>query len=118
MARPVTGAPEPGHALDAGAVLERLGSDATAGLSAHAAQRRAAKHGPNALPGPPRHLLAGLTASVALQAAVLYWPPLGGLFHTLPIALADLPLLVAVASTVLWAEELRKLVARRRAPAG
>jgi magnesium-transporting ATPase (P-type) len=59
-------------------------------------------------------LLAGLTISVALQLAVLYWAPLGELFHTVPIPAADLLPLIAVASTVLWVEELRKLVARRR----
>ena len=59
-------------------------------------------------------LVGGLAISVALQLAVLYWPPLGELFHTVPIPAADLLPLLAVASTALWAEELRKLVARRR----
>ncbi len=58
-------------------------------------------------------LLGGLLASVLLQAAVLYWPPLNALFHTQPIALVDLAPLVAVASLVLWTEELRKAWARR-----
>jgi Ca2+-transporting ATPase len=57
-------------------------------------------------------LLGGLTLSVALQAAVLYWAPLNDLFHTVPIPLHDLLPLVAVASMVLWAEETRKLIAR------
>ena len=59
-------------------------------------------------------LLAGLAISVALQLAVLYWAPLGALFHTVPIPPADLLPLLAVASVTLWAEELRKLLARRR----
>jgi Ca2+-transporting ATPase len=44
---------------------------------------------------------------------VLYWPPLNALFHTVPIAPVDLLPIVALASVVLWAEELRKLVVRR-----
>ena len=32
-----------------------------------------------------RWLLAGLSLSMMLQAAVLYWPPLNELFHTVPI---------------------------------
>ena len=54
-------------------------------------------------------LLGGLLTSVLLQAAVLYWPPLSRWFHTVPIAPADLLLIVALASGVLWVEELRKL---------
>jgi Ca2+-transporting ATPase len=59
-------------------------------------------------------LLGGLGLSVVLQAAVLYWPPLNTLFHTVPLPLADLLPMVTVASVVLWAEELRKLVVRAR----
>lgn len=59
-------------------------------------------------------LLVGLLGSVALQAAVLYVPALNALFHTVPLPPADLLPLLALASGLLWAEELRKLVARRR----
>jgi magnesium-transporting ATPase (P-type) len=59
-------------------------------------------------------LLGGLSLGIALQGAVLYWAPLNALFHTVPIAPADLLPLVAVASLVLWAEEGRKLVVRLR----
>ncbi|MFO0483202.1 MAG: cation transporting ATPase C-terminal domain-containing protein, partial [bacterium] len=55
-----------------------------------------------------RWLIGGLALSVVLQALVLYWPPLNTLFHTVPIPLADLLPIVAVASGVLWMEELRK----------
>ena len=61
-----------------------------------------------------RWLLAGLSLSMMLQAAVLYWPPLNELFHTVPIPVADLLPIVAVASLVLWTEEARKLFARLR----
>ena len=66
-----------------------------------------------------RWLAAGLAISVVLQGLVLYAPPLNALFHTVPLPPATLPLLLAVASVVLWAEELRKRLARRaRAQAG
>jgi magnesium-transporting ATPase (P-type) len=59
-------------------------------------------------------LLGGLAVSVALQAAVVYWAPLGRAFHTVPLRAADLGIIAAAASLVLWVEELRKLVARVR----
>jgi len=59
-------------------------------------------------------LLGGLSLSIVLQGAVLYWPPLNELFHTVPIPLADLLPIVAVASAVLWVEELRKVFVRLR----
>ena len=49
-----------------------------------------------------RWLLGGLSLSIFLQGAVLYWPPLNALFHTVPIPPADLLPIVAVASLVLW----------------
>jgi Ca2+-transporting ATPase len=63
-----------------------------------------------------RWLLGGMAMSVALQGAVLYWAPLNAMFHTVPIPLADLLPIVAVASLVLWAEELRKLIVRVSRP--
>jgi magnesium-transporting ATPase (P-type) len=59
-----------------------------------------------------RWLAGGLALSVALQAAVLYAPPLNALFHTVPLAPASLLPLLALASMVLWVEEARKLIAR------
>jgi Ca2+-transporting ATPase len=58
-------------------------------------------------------LAGGLTLSVALQAAVLYVPAMNALFHTVPLPPASLLPLLALASLVLWAEELRKLIVRR-----
>lgn len=60
-------------------------------------------------------LLGGLALANALHIAVIYWPPLGRLFHAVPIPLADFFLIGAVASIVLWAGEARKLLERRRA---
>jgi Ca2+-transporting ATPase len=59
-------------------------------------------------------LLGGLSLSVLLQAVVLYLPAMNGLFHTVPLAPSALMPLLGLASTVLWAEELRKLVVRTR----
>jgi len=59
-----------------------------------------------------RWLLGGLTLSMLLQALVLYAPPMNTLFHTVPLPLASLLPLLALASVVLWAEEARKLWAR------
>jgi magnesium-transporting ATPase (P-type) len=61
-----------------------------------------------------RWLLGGLTLSVALQALVLYAPPMNALFHTVPLTPESLLPLLALASAVLWAEELRKLFVRSR----
>jgi len=66
--------------------------------------------GPRLLRNP--WLAGGLALSVALQAAVLYLPPLNTLFHTVPLAPASLLPLLGLASAVLWAEELRKLWVR------
>jgi Ca2+-transporting ATPase len=60
-----------------------------------------------------RWLAGGLTLSILLQSAVLYAPPMNALFHTVALPPASLLPLVALASLVLWAEELRKFVARR-----
>jgi magnesium-transporting ATPase (P-type) len=60
-----------------------------------------------------RWLVAGIALSVALQAVVLYVPPMNALFHTVPLALETIGPLVVVASLVLWVEEARKLVVRR-----
>ncbi|MDZ5461046.1 cation-translocating P-type ATPase [Azohydromonas lata] len=61
-----------------------------------------------------RWLLGGLLLSVALQAAVLWWGPLNALFHTVPLGWDELWPLPLAASVVLWVEEARKALARRR----
>jgi len=64
-----------------------------------------------------RWLLGGLLLSLLLQALVLYTPSMNTLFHTVPLPLATLLPLIALASTVLWVEELRKLLMRARSRA-
>ncbi len=59
-------------------------------------------------------MLGGLALSILLQLLVIYWPPMHALFHTVPISGLDFLVITAVASLVLWAEEARKLFARRR----
>jgi magnesium-transporting ATPase (P-type) len=58
-------------------------------------------------------LLGGLALSVALQLSVLYVPVMNATLHTVPLPGPTLLLLAGLASSVLWAEELRKLFARR-----
>lgn len=60
-------------------------------------------------------LLGGLVLGNLLHFLVIYTAPMNRIFHTVPIPLADVFLIGAVASLVLWAEEIRKFFARRRA---
>jgi magnesium-transporting ATPase (P-type) len=59
-------------------------------------------------------LLGGLALGNALQFAVVFWAPLGRVFHTVPFGLVEIAGLGIVGSLVLWVEELRKFVARAR----
>ena len=58
--------------------------------------------------------LGGLLVANLLQAAVIFVPFMNEIFHTTPIPWAEAVLIGAVASLVLWVEELRKWFARRR----
>jgi Ca2+-transporting ATPase len=60
-------------------------------------------------------LMGGLIVSNVLQAAVVFLPQLGEMFYTVPFSLKEVLAIGAVASVVLWVEELRKLVFRMRA---
>jgi Ca2+-transporting ATPase len=59
-------------------------------------------------------LVGGLVIGGLLQAAVVFWSPLGGIFHTVPFGFTEVALLCLVGSLVLWVEELRKLIVRSR----
>jgi Ca2+-transporting ATPase len=61
-----------------------------------------------------KFVLAGLGAAVALQVLVVHAPFMQRLFHTVPLSLSDWMLVVGVASSVLWADELRKFWVRRK----
>jgi Ca2+-transporting ATPase len=55
--------------------------------------------------------------SLALQAAVIYIPFLQQAFSTVRLTAGDWLVCAAVASSVLWLRELRKLVARAKSRA-
>ncbi len=59
-------------------------------------------------------LVGGLLAGIVLQAAVVFWRPLGQFFHTVPLGFSELAMLVVVGSLVLWVEEARKMLVRLR----
>ncbi len=62
-------------------------------------------------------LIGGLVLGNVLQAAVVFFRPLGEVFHTVPFSVGEVVAIGVVASLVLWVEELRKLLARRAARA-
>jgi magnesium-transporting ATPase (P-type) len=61
-----------------------------------------------------RWLVGGLVVGNALQALVVFAPPLNHVFRTVPLGAREVVLLGAAASVVLVVEELRKLIVRRR----
>jgi magnesium-transporting ATPase (P-type) len=61
-----------------------------------------------------RWLVGGLVLSNLLQVAVVFLPFFNKTFHTVPIPLSEVFLIGAVGSVVLWVEEARKLIVRRR----
>ena len=61
-----------------------------------------------------RWLVGGLLLGVALHFLVIYMPSFNRVFHTVPIAPGELLLLVVLGSGVLWTEEIRKFLVRRR----
>jgi Ca2+-transporting ATPase len=65
-----------------------------------------------------RWLWLAVLASVSLQLAVVYAPILQQPFRTVALAPGDWLVCAAVASSVLWAMELRKLVLRGRGDGG
>ena len=59
-------------------------------------------------------LWGAIALSLVLQVAVVYVPFLNDAFDTTPLGAGDWLLCTALASIVLWADEARKLVTRRR----
>ncbi len=60
-------------------------------------------------------LLGGLMVGNILHFLVIFTAPMNRLFHTVPISWPYMLLIGAVASLVLWLEEIRKYFARRHA---
>jgi len=58
-------------------------------------------------------LIGGMLAGNILQALVIFWRPLGDLFHTVPIEFHQIFVLGAVGSLVLIGEEIRKALVRQ-----
>jgi P-type Ca2+ transporter type 2C len=61
-----------------------------------------------------RALWIALAAVLVLQVAVVHAPPLQGFFTTTPLTAAQWGIAVAVASSILWVEEIRKAIMRAR----
>jgi P-type Ca2+ transporter type 2C len=59
-------------------------------------------------------LWGAIAVSLTLQVAVVHIPLLNDAFDTSPLSLAQWAVCAALASAVLWADELRKLARRRR----
>ncbi len=62
-----------------------------------------------------RLLWGAIALSLALQVAVVHLPFLNAAFDTTPLTIGDWLICVALASVVLWADEAKKLLGRRRA---
>jgi P-type Ca2+ transporter type 2C len=60
-------------------------------------------------------LWAAIGLSLVLQLLVVYVPFLNDAFETTPLSLGDWILCLVMASSVLWLDELRKVLGRRRA---
>ena len=56
-----------------------------------------------------RMLWLSLLGVLALQVVVVHWPPAQAIFHTTDLSLADWTITIAVAASVLFLEETRKL---------
>ncbi|NJD30233.1 MAG: cation-translocating P-type ATPase, partial [Chloroflexi bacterium] len=61
-----------------------------------------------------RRLVGAIAFSLVLHVLVVYAPVLNTAFGTAPLGFEDWILCIALASSVLWVEELRKAVVRRR----
>jgi P-type Ca2+ transporter type 2C len=62
-------------------------------------------------------LWGAIALSAVLQVAVVELPVMHDAFHTTPLAIGDWLICVGLASVVLWADELKKLLGPRRAGA-
>ncbi len=59
-------------------------------------------------------MLAAIIVTFALQVAVVYAPPLQGLFKTVPLSARDFAVALVLSTIVFWSVELRKLLARKQ----
>ena len=61
-------------------------------------------------------LVGGFVVGNLLQLAVIFLAPLNAVFHTVPFGWREVLAIGAVGSLVLWVEEARKGIVRRREP--
>jgi magnesium-transporting ATPase (P-type) len=59
-----------------------------------------------------KFVLGGLSVAIVLQVIVVQVPAVGWLFHTVPLTAAEWGIIIAVASMVLWVDEVGKLIRR------
>jgi magnesium-transporting ATPase (P-type) len=59
-------------------------------------------------------LLGGLVIGNILQVLVVFWRPMGDIFHTVAIGVNEIFILGMVASLVMWSEEFRKYFYRKK----
>jgi magnesium-transporting ATPase (P-type) len=62
-----------------------------------------------------RYLVGAVALSLALQVLVVYAPFMNAAFGTVPLSPADWLLCAAFGTSVLWADELGKVIRRARA---
>jgi Ca2+-transporting ATPase len=60
-------------------------------------------------------LIGSVGLTFALQMAVIYWPPLQGIFRTTALSVTELVLCLALSTVVFWAVEMQKLLLRWKA---
>ena len=70
--------------------------------------------------GPKANKMFNLAVAGSLfgQLMVIYFPPLQGIFQTEALGLMDLTVLILLASTVFWVDEVRKWYSRRTQAGG
>lgn len=61
-----------------------------------------------------KYLIVGLCIAVTLQLIIIYSPFLQSFFSTTALKLADWVKIILVGSSIIWAEELRKLIVKKR----
>lgn len=63
------------------------------------------------------YLMGATAVVVSLQMLAVYTPFLQGILHTVPLTLSEWLMIIAVATSIIWVEEIRKFFYRHRARA-
>lgn len=59
-------------------------------------------------------LIGGLVVGNLLHILLVFWRPFGKYFHTVPMDIEIIPIIGLIGSSVLWVEEIRKAIVRRK----